>query len=131
MGNEKIITLVDNYQEVGEVELICAFEVPELSGKYVIYTKNEKDKYNNTIIYSGKVIDIDGNQCLENISEGHEWEKLKEIMKAMARHSLEGETNVCIMCIIALIFSILLIINNTFKIKNNNFFMLFFDFLDI
>ncbi len=94
MGNEKIITLVDNYQEVGEVELICAFEVPELSGKYIIYTKNEKDSYDNTIIYSGKVITINGNQYLENISEGKEWDKLKNIMKAMARHSLEGETNV-------------------------------------
>ena len=40
MGN-KIITLVDGYKEVGEVELICAFEVPELYGKYIIYTKNE------------------------------------------------------------------------------------------
>ena len=94
MENEKIITLVDNYQEVGEVELICAFEVPELSGKYIIYTKNEKDSYDNTIIYSGKVITINGNQYLENISEGKEWDKLKNIMKAMARHSLEGETNV-------------------------------------
>ncbi len=94
MGNEKLITLVDNYQEVGEVELICAFEVPELSEKYIIYTKNERDKFDNTIIYSGKVVTIDGNQYLENIQEGREWEKLKEIMKAMARHSLEGETNV-------------------------------------
>ncbi len=94
MGNEKIITLVDNYREVGEVELICAFEVPELSSKYVIYTKNEKDRYDNTIIYSGKIVTIDNNQYLENISEGYEWEKLKNIMKSMARHSLEGENNV-------------------------------------
>lgn len=94
MGNEKLITLVDNYQELGRVELICAFEVPELEGKYIIYTKNEKDRYDNTIIYSGKVVDIEGNQYLENISEGKEWDKLKEIMKAMARHSLEGENNV-------------------------------------
>ena len=94
MGNKKIITLVDNYREVGEVELICAFEVPELSSKYVIYTKNEKDRYDNTIIYSGKIVTIDNNQYLENISEGYEWEKLKNIMKSMARHSLEGENNV-------------------------------------
>ena len=94
MGNKKLITLVDNYQEVGEVELICAFEVPELSGKYVIYTKNEKDRFDNTIIYSGRVVTIDGNQYLENIAEGKEWDKLKEIMKSMAKHSLEGENNV-------------------------------------
>lgn len=91
MGNNKQITLVDGYKEVGDVELICAFEVPELSNKYIIYSKNEKDKDGNTIIYSGKLITIEEKQFLENIEEGKEWEKLKSIMKAMARHSLEGE----------------------------------------
>lgn len=80
--------------EIGEVELVCAFEVPELSEKYIIYTKNEKDREGNTIIYSGKIRLIGDKQYLENISEGKEWEKLKNIMKAMARHSLEGETYV-------------------------------------
>lgn len=94
MGNNKIVVLVDGYKEVGEVELICAFEVPELSGRYVIYTKNEHDRDGNTIIYSGKVVTRDNNQFLENIPEGEEWNKLKNIMRAMARHSLEGEKNV-------------------------------------
>lgn len=91
MGSNKTITLVDGYKEVGEVELICAFEVPELKGKYIIYTKNEKDKGGNPIIYSGKIVTMDNNQFLENIDEGKEWNKLKEIMRAMAKHSLEGE----------------------------------------
>ena len=93
MGS-KTITLIDGYREIGEVELICAFEIPNLSGKYIIYTKNEKDKDGNTIIYAGKVIIKNNNQFLENISEGLEWDKLKEIMKAMSKHSLEGETYV-------------------------------------
>ena len=93
MGN-KIITLVDGYKEVGEVELICAFEVPELFGKYIIYTKNEKDRDGNTIIYAGKIVKKDNNQFLENINEGIEWEKLKNIMKTMSKYSLEGETYV-------------------------------------
>lgn len=89
----KTITLVDGYREV-EVELICAFEVAEFSGKYIIYTKNEKDKDGNTIIYAGKVVKKDNNQFLENISEGEEWTKLKEVMRTMSKHSLEGETYV-------------------------------------
>ena len=93
MGS-KTITLIDGYREIGEVELICAFEIPSLAGKYIIYTKNEKDKDGNTIIYAGKVIIKNNNQFLENISEGLEWDKLKEIMKAMSKHSLEGETYV-------------------------------------
>lgn len=91
MGNKKTVTLVDGYREIGEVELICAFEVNELSGKYIIYTKNEKDRDGNTIIYSGKIVTIDNKQFLENIEEGREWNKLKNIMKAMSKHSLEGE----------------------------------------
>ena len=93
MGN-KIITLVDGYREVGEVELICAFEITSLNGKYIIYTKNEKDKDGNTIIYAGKVVTKNNNQFLENINEGQEWTKLKEVMKTMSKYSLEGETYV-------------------------------------
>ena len=94
MGNKRTVTLVDGYKEIGEVELICAFEVPDLSGRYIIYTKNEKDKDGNTIIYSGKIVSFDNKQFLKDIEEGEEWNKLKEIMKTMARHSLEGEKNV-------------------------------------
>ena len=94
MGNNKAITLIDGYKEIGEVEMICAFEVPDLKGKYIIYTKNEHDKDGNTIIYSGKIVNIDNKQFLENISEGHEWEVLKSIMKSMSKYSLEGEKNV-------------------------------------
>ena len=90
----KTITLVDGYREVGEVELICAFEISNFSGKYIIYTKNEKDKDGNTIIYAGKIVNKNNNQFLENISEGEEWSKIKEVMKTMSRHSLEGETYV-------------------------------------
>lgn len=90
----KTITLVDGYREVGEVELICAFEIPELSGKYIIYSKKEKDRDGNTIIYAGKIINKNNNQFLENIKEGQEWNKLKEIMKSMSKYSLEGETYV-------------------------------------
>ena len=37
MGNNKIITLVDGYREVGDVELICAFKIPDYKEKYIIY----------------------------------------------------------------------------------------------
>lgn len=94
MGNKKMITLIDGYKEIGEVELICAFEVPELFKKYIIYTKNEYDKDGNTIIYSGRIVSFDNKQFLENIQDGEEWHRLKEIMKIMSKHSLEGENNV-------------------------------------
>ena len=91
MGSNKIITLMNEYKEVDNVEVICAFEVPNLFGKYIIYTKNEKDKEGNTIIYSGKLKIEDNKQYILNIEEGSEWEELKSIMKAISRYSLEGE----------------------------------------
>ena len=94
MGNDKLITLRDGDNIVDNVELICAFEIEGFIGKYIIYTKNEKDNGGNTIIYSGKVNDFDGKQFLENVDEGIEWEKLKSIMKSMARYSLDGESYV-------------------------------------
>lgn len=94
MGNKKVITLVDGYKEMGEVELICAFEVPEFNNKYIIYSKNEKDKDGNTIIYLGKISIKDNKQFIENIYEDEEWNSLKNIMKKMAKYSLEGEYNV-------------------------------------
>ena len=94
MGNGKMINLIDGYKELGEVEMICAFEVPELNGKYIIYTKNEHDKEGNTIIYCGKIKTVDNKQFIESLSEGKEWNKLKNIMKSMSKHSLEGEKNV-------------------------------------
>ena len=94
MGNNKMITLIDGYKEIGEVEEICSFEVPELNGKYIIYTKNEHDEEGNSIIYAAKLLTIDNKQFIENVQEGEEWNKLKEIMKSMSKHSLEGEKNV-------------------------------------
>ncbi len=94
MGNSRKISLIDGYREVGEVELICAFKVAELSGKYIIYTKNEHDRDGNTIIYSGKIKERENNQYIENIESGREWEILKNIMKLMSKYSLEGENYV-------------------------------------
>ena len=94
MGNSKIVTLIDNNKEIGKAEVICAFKVPNLNSNYIIYTKNEYDQEGNTIIYSGKVINKDKKQFLENINEGEEWETLKKIMKSISKHSLEGEKNV-------------------------------------
>ena len=91
MGSNKIIALMNEYEEVDSVEVICAFEVPKLFGKYIIYTKNEKDNDGNTIIYSGKLKIEDNKQYILNIEEGSEWEELKSIMKAISRYSLEGE----------------------------------------
>ena len=91
MGTNKNVVLIDGFNEIDTVDVICAFEIPGLFGKFIIYTKNERDKDGNTIIYSGKISVKDNKQYIENILEGNEWEELKNIMKAISRYSLEGE----------------------------------------
>jgi len=87
--NEKLITLVNGIEDVSEVELLCAFEVEEFESRYIIYTKNEKDDLGHTIIYAGKVVDDAGKQYLINIDEGKEWNKIKDLMREMAKYSME------------------------------------------
>ncbi len=90
---QKLITLVNGIEEVSEVELLCAFEILELENKYIIYTKNEKDNSGNTIIYAGKIIEENDKQYLVNIEDGIEWDKIKEIMKRMAKYNTEVAVN--------------------------------------
>lgn len=94
MGNEKFITLVNGIEDISEVELLCAFEIEKFSSKYMIYTKNEKDNDGHTIIYAGKIISQNEKQYLMNIDDLEEWDQVKEIMKEMAKYSLEGDNDV-------------------------------------
>lgn len=93
MGNEKLITLVNGREDFSEVELLCAFELEEFNNKYIIYTRNEKDKDGHTIIYSGKLMTENDKQYLVNIDEGEEWEQVKNVMRQMAKYSISGDSN--------------------------------------
>jgi uncharacterized protein YrzB (UPF0473 family) len=93
MGSQKMINLINENGEINRIELLCAFEVEELNGKYIIYTKNERTAEGHCIIYSGKIITKDKEQQLVNIEDGEEWEKLKNIMKQMTKYSIEGDVN--------------------------------------
>jgi len=87
MNNTKLLTIVNGIEDTIEVELLCAFEIEEFKSKYIIYTKNEKDENNNTIIYAGKIEINSDKQYLMNIEDGIEWDKIKEIMKYLANYA--------------------------------------------
>ena len=93
MRGDKLITLIDGKNNLVEVELICAFEISEFNSKYIIYTKNERDREGNVIIYSGKIIVKDDRKYLMAIDDENEWMKIKEIMREMAKYSLEVDNN--------------------------------------
>lgn len=87
MNGVKLLTIVNGIEDIVEVELLCAFEIEEFKSKYIIYTKNEHDTNNNTIIYSGKIVQNGDKQYLMNIENGAEWERLKEIMKYLSSYA--------------------------------------------
>lgn len=93
MRGDKLITLIDGKNNMVEVELICAFEISEFDSKYIIYTKNERDREGNAIIYAGKITIKDGKQHLNVIENQDEWNHIKEIMREMAKYSLEVDNN--------------------------------------
>ena len=95
MGAQKMINLINELGEINRVELLCAFELENNSNeKYILYTKNEKTPEGYCIIYSGKLVDNNGEQQLENINDKDEWDKLKKVMKLMTKYSIEGDKNV-------------------------------------
>lgn len=93
MRGDKLITLIDGKNNLVEVELICAFEISEFNSKYIIYTKNERDREGNAIIYSGKITVKDDKKYLMAIDDEKEWNRIKEIMREMAKYSLEVDNN--------------------------------------
>lgn len=95
MDNKKIITLVNGIEKAIEVELLCAFEIPNTKQKYIVYTKNEKDKERNIIIYIGKLETSNNKQFLINIETENEWNNLKDIIKKMTNYDnpFKGVTN--------------------------------------
>lgn len=93
MRGDKLITLIDGKNNLVEVELICAFEISEFNSKYIIYTKNERDREGNAIIYSGKITVKNDKKYLTAIDDEKEWNQIKEIMREMAKYSLEVDNN--------------------------------------
>lgn len=93
MRGDKLITLIDGKNNLVEVELICAFEISEFNSKYIIYTKNERDREGNAIIYSSKITVKNDKKYLTAIDDEKEWNQIKEIMREMAKYSLEVDNN--------------------------------------
>lgn len=88
MGNDRILTLVNEkkFLDAIEINLLCAFEYE--NNKYVIYTKGEKDYDENVIIYSGRIEMKENKQNIKNIDK-EEYNKIKDIIKKMINYSGE------------------------------------------
>ncbi len=61
-----------------EVELISVFENHD--NKYLVYTKGERQKSGNLILYITRLTIKDDVYCLENITDDKEWDEVKKLM---------------------------------------------------
>ena len=77
---EKINVISENGQKV-EAELIAAFEVPDFTRKYVIYTFNELDPNGLKKLNVSQLVEENGNYSLKTIETDDEWSRIKNIMR--------------------------------------------------
>jgi len=72
------IRIIDYEGNELDVELISILE--EDNNKYLIYTKGERQKSGNLIIYINKLRIKDGKYILENIIDDEEWGSVKKLL---------------------------------------------------
>ena len=72
------IRIIDIDKNELDVELISIFE--EYNNKYLIYTKGEKQKSGNLIIYINKLVIKEGKYYIENIIDDEEWGSVKKLL---------------------------------------------------
>ena len=80
--NNTIINILDIDGKKLEVEVITLIEI-DLK-KYIVYTKNEKQKNGNLIIYINRLRIKDGVYSIENIESDEEWKKVKSTLGKIA-----------------------------------------------
>ena len=81
MVEGRIIRVVDTDGTQLDVELISILEND--NNKYLVYTKGEKQKSGNIIIYITKLVVKQGEYYLDNIVNDKEWDSVKSLMSKL------------------------------------------------
>lgn len=74
----EIIRVIDADGTQLDVELISILDND--NAKYLIYTKGEKQKSGNSILYIAKLRVKEGKYYLENILSDEEWKRVKALL---------------------------------------------------
>ena len=75
---KEIIRIIDSDDTELDVELISILE--SNNKKYLVYTKGEKQRNDNLIVYISRLRIKEGKYYLENIHSDDEWSKVKELL---------------------------------------------------
>jgi len=82
---KKILTIVDTEGNKTAVEVVVAFKIETTNKEYVIYTMNEKDENDNVTLYASEIEEVKGEKQLTGIHSDEEWQRIKEIIKELAK----------------------------------------------
>lgn len=77
----EVIRVIDSDGTQLDVELISILEKDK--AKYLIYTKWEKQKSGNLILYIARLRVKEGKYYLENILSDEEWKKVKSLLSSI------------------------------------------------
>ena len=76
--DREVIRVIDGDDTALDVELISILENDD--NKYLIYTKGEKQKSGNLVLYISKLVFKDEKYYLENIHSDDEWANVKTLL---------------------------------------------------
>jgi len=74
----EMIRIIDSDDTQLDVELISILE--DSNNKYLIYTKGEKQRSGNLVLYISGLRVKEGKYYLENINSDDEWSKVKSLL---------------------------------------------------
>lgn len=77
----QMIRIIDPDDTELDVELISILE--NNNRKYLVYSKGEKQKSGNMILYISKLRVKSDKYILENIYEDNEWDELKSLLSSL------------------------------------------------
>lgn len=83
--SKKYMEIYGDDGSVEEVELISAFEIKATNKEYIVYSKGEKDRRGNLMVYVSNVDRTSGNPVLLGIETEEEWKLIKEILRELGK----------------------------------------------
>ena len=85
MEEKRILTITKTDGTKEQVEEVISFEFNDTKKRYVVYTKNEKDKNGNVTIYVTRIVsDENGNRFL-GVENDDEWNRIKAALRALIK----------------------------------------------
>ena len=82
---KKMMSIVADDGTYEEVEVIVAFEFKDTKKEYVIYTKNEKDEYDNVTVFVFNVDRSSGEPKLLGVEDEEEWSRVKDVLRELSK----------------------------------------------